>query len=108
MPDVKRLKTITVRKDGTIEFIYDDDLKGFIDDNKEKKVFRASHVEPNENGDWYADLSPINGPKLTGFKTRQAALNAEVAWIQNNYLRQNNENISVRVDEGSQQEQGSV
>lgn len=102
----KKLKTVTIRKDGVIEFIYDDDLKGFIDDSEEKKVFRASHVEPDGTGDWWADLSPINGPKLGPFSKRQDALDAEVNWIQNNYLRQgNNEDISIR-REGS--EQGSV
>ena len=25
-------------------------------------ISRASHVEPDEHGQWWADMSPVNGP----------------------------------------------
>jgi len=106
MAEIKKLKTITIRKDATIEFIYDDDLKCFIDTNTGTKIFRASHVEPDENGKWFADLGPVKGPKLTGFNTRAEALNAEVKWLQQNYLRQGIKDENS--NSGSEAEQGSV
>lgn len=42
---------------------------------------RASHVEPDANGDWYADMSPISGPQLGPFPKRSSALNAERSWL---------------------------
>ena len=43
-------------------------------------IRRASLVEPDESGAWWADLSPSGGPNLGPFATRTEALNAEVAW----------------------------
>lgn len=45
-------------------------------------IRRASHVEPNVDGSWCADLQPVGGPKLGPFDKRSAALAAEVAWLQ--------------------------
>jgi hypothetical protein len=33
-------------------------------------IQRASHVEPDEYGDWWADMSPIQGPRLGPFPRR--------------------------------------
>ena len=51
-------------------------------------VRRASHVEPDGAGGWSADLSPVGGPVLTGFHHRSEALAAEVAWLEQHWLRQ--------------------
>jgi hypothetical protein len=49
------------------------------------KISRASHVEPNEKGRWFADMAPVGGPRLDnngkGYGTRSAALRAEVEWL---------------------------
>jgi len=37
-------------------------------------IQRASHVEPDPQGRWFADLSPVNGPLLGSFDRRSAAL----------------------------------
>ncbi len=37
-------------------------------------IQRASHVEPDTNGRWFADLSPSNGPLLGPFERRSDAL----------------------------------
>jgi hypothetical protein len=47
---------------------------------------RASHVEPAEGGGWYADLSPVGGPLLKGFRLRSEALAAEVHWLEVHWL----------------------
>ena len=42
-------------------------------------IRRASHVEPAGDGQWWADLSPVRGPKLGPFALRSDALAAETA-----------------------------
>jgi hypothetical protein len=76
----KRLKLIVER--GTIRAIYDDALTALMRGAK-VKIARASHVEPNDNGFclWSADMSPVGGPKLLGFRTRQEALDAEREYL---------------------------
>lgn len=49
-------------------------------------IARVSHVEPDQNGDWFADLAPLAGPHLGPFKLRSEALTAEVAWLEANWL----------------------
>jgi hypothetical protein len=49
-------------------------------------VRRASHVEPNAEGNWFADLSPVNGPCLGPFRRRSEALEAERRWLEDNWL----------------------
>ncbi len=44
-------------------------------------IQRASHVEPDANGRWFADLSPSHGPLLGPFERRSDALEAEVVWL---------------------------
>ena len=50
------------------------------------EIQRASHVEPDANGQWWADLSPVNGPKLGPFTQRSAALAAEHAWLADHWM----------------------
>ena len=71
---------IIISPAGQIRFIYSDDLIGLIQEG-EARTRRASHVEPDESG-WSADLSPVGGPKLGPFATRDEALKAEVAWLE--------------------------
>lgn len=49
-------------------------------------INRASHVEPDDEGQWWADLSPVTGPKLGPYELRSQALEAEVAWLNTNRL----------------------
>jgi hypothetical protein len=44
-------------------------------------ICRASHVEPDERGQWFADLAPVAGPCLGPFACRSQALAAEEAWL---------------------------
>jgi hypothetical protein len=50
-------------------------------------IARGSHVEPDQTGDWFADLAPVAGPRLGPFKLRSEALAAEVAWLEANWLQ---------------------
>jgi hypothetical protein len=49
-------------------------------------IIRASHVEPDAQGFWIADLSPVHGPSLGPFALRSEALAAEVAWLEGHRL----------------------
>jgi hypothetical protein len=49
-------------------------------------IRRASHVEPDEQGCWWADLSPVGGPVLGPFDRRGAALAAEEQWLDSHWL----------------------
>ena len=49
-------------------------------------INRASHVEPDSDGQWWADLQPIQGPKLGPFYRRSQALEAETAWLDSHWL----------------------
>lgn len=45
-------------------------------------VRRASHVEPDADGRWLADLEPVGGPRLGPYSLRSLALDAERAWLE--------------------------
>lgn len=44
-------------------------------------ITRASHVEPDHDGNWLADMGPVGGPVLEPFGSRSEALAAERAWL---------------------------
>ncbi len=71
-----------IRPDGTAVCVYGEDLD--IAALGDVQIRRASHVEPDASGRWWADLSPVGGPTLGPFYLRTAALNAEVSWLNEN------------------------
>ncbi len=72
---------IHVAPNGELRFIYNDELQPLLGLGQ-ATVQRASHVEPNNDGEWIADLSPVHGPTLGPFPLRQQALQAEIAWLE--------------------------
>lgn len=62
-----------------LRFIHQDDLAEAMQVGN-ATTFRASHVEPGEDG-WNADLRPVNGPVLGPFTRRDTALQAEAKWL---------------------------
>ncbi len=50
-------------------------------------IRRASHVEPDCDGSWWADLSPVEGPRLGPFAQRSQALGAEQSWLERHWLK---------------------
>ena len=70
--------------DGTIRCVYGEAIRlqslGPLD------IQRASHVEPNPDGTWFADLSPVSGPQLENFPDRSSALKAEHDWLEHHWL----------------------
>jgi len=49
-------------------------------------IARASHVEPDAEGRWFADLSPVDGPRLGPFVRRSDALAQETSWLEAHWL----------------------
>ena len=49
-------------------------------------INRASRVEPDVDGCWYADLRPVSGPVLGPYSLRSDALAAEVDWLESHWL----------------------
>jgi len=49
-------------------------------------ISRASHVEPDQHGRWWADLSPVGGGILGPYTQRSAALDAEHEWLVRHWL----------------------
>ena len=45
------------------------------------QITRASHVEPDRDGFWWADMGPSGGPVLGPFRSRSEALQAEREWL---------------------------
>lgn len=75
---------IIIDPDGNVRCVYAEDIDlaalGKVD------VVRASRVEPDDRGAWWADLAPIDGPKLGPFARRSAALKAEANWLRLHWL----------------------
>src|SRR4051794_13845574 len=49
------------------------------------RIERSSHVEPDDQGRWWAEV--IDGPKMGPFPLRSEALAAEVAWLLKHRLK---------------------
>ena len=66
---------LVVGADGGVRCIYDE---GFdLRELGRLTITRASHVEPDSDGKWWADMGPVGGPVLGHFGTRGEALQAE-------------------------------
>ena len=75
---------IIVDPDGAVRCIYAEDID--LATLGEVDVVRASHVEPDSLGAWWADLAPVSGPKIGPFTRRSQALEAEAAWLAQHWL----------------------
>ena len=69
---------------GTVRCVYSETMD--LSQLGRLKISRGSHVEPDAIGDWYADLHPVNGPKLGPFSKRSEALAAETQWLCDHWL----------------------
>ena len=71
---------LVVHPDGCVHCVYGEQMQlsslGLV------SISRASHVEPTQEGLWFADLSPVGGPRLDGFRRRSEALDAERRWLE--------------------------
>ena len=75
---------LVIDASGSMRCLYDESLP--LAELGRLAISRGSHVEPNESGQWLADLSPVGGPQLGPFAARSAALDAEREWLELNWL----------------------
>ena len=70
---------LIVNADGGVKCIYDEalDLRAL----GKLQITRASHVEPDSDGNWWADMGLVEGPVLGPFGTRGEALGAVWGWL---------------------------
>ena len=79
---------LIIDRAGTVRCVYDEgvDLRAL----GQVHIVRASHVEPDDRGQWFADLSPVLGPTLGPFSLRSEALAAERRWLDDHWLTESN------------------
>lgn len=68
-----------ISQGGTVRCLYDEAID--LAELGPLQITRASHVEPDQQGQWWADMLPAGGPKLGPFEKRSEALGAEREWI---------------------------
>ncbi len=75
---------LVIQPDGSVRCVYSETLDLHALGNL--NISRGSHVEPDPNGRWIADLSPVAGPRLGPFSKRSDALEAETEWLDHHWL----------------------
>ena len=70
---------LVVGLDGMARCIYDEALD--LREIGKLQITRASHVEPDAEGYWWADMGPVDGPVLGPYGNRTEALQAERSWL---------------------------
>jgi hypothetical protein len=70
---------LVVDAGGSVRCIYDEALD--LREIGKLQITRASHVEPDAEGSWWADMGPVDGPVLGPFTSRSEALGAERGWL---------------------------
>lgn len=75
---------LIIRPDGFSHCVYEEviDLEAL----GQLTIRRGSHVEPDDEGFWWADLAPVNGPRLGPYLLRSQALDAERKWLEAHWL----------------------
>jgi len=77
---------LVVDAGGDVRCIYDEALD--LREIGTLKITRASHVDPDAEGNWWADMGPSGGPVLGPFRSRSEALGAEREWLLLNARRE--------------------
>lgn len=75
---------LLVTPTGGIRCVYGEELN--LHQLGRLSIQRGSHVEPSSDGQWTADLAPVNGPILGPFSSRAEALTAEQTWLLEHWL----------------------
>jgi len=79
-----RAMQLVVEPGGAVRCIYGEEID--LAALGSPTISRASHVEPDQQGRWLADLSPVAGPVLGPFDVRSEALAAEHSWLETHWL----------------------
>ena len=65
--------------EGDVRCVYGEELD--LREIGKLQITRASHVEPDRDGFWWADMGPVEGPVLGPYGSRTEALEAERGWL---------------------------
>jgi hypothetical protein len=71
---------LAIEPDGTIRCLYSETID--LAELGTLTIRRASHVEPDAGGRWWADLAPVGGPRFGPFERRSQALESERMWLE--------------------------
>jgi hypothetical protein len=85
MTSVTTEMELVVDAGGNVRCIYGEELD--LREIGKLQITRASHVEPDRDGFWWADMGPVGGPVLGPFKNRTEALQAETAQLSEALLK---------------------
>jgi hypothetical protein len=80
----EELVQLIIRPDGQVRTLYDEAID--LNALGSSVIMRASNVEPDDQGRWWADLGPVHGPRLGPFTFRSEALLAERLWLEDHWL----------------------
>ena len=70
---------LVVDAGGDVRCVYGEELD--LREIGKLQITRASYVEPDRDGFWWADMGPSGGPVLGPFRSRSEALVAEREWL---------------------------
>ncbi len=70
---------LVVDAGGDVRCVYGEELD--LREFGKLQITRASHVEPDRDGNWWADMGPVEGPVLGPYGNRSEALGAEREWL---------------------------
>ena len=70
---------LVVDAGGDVRCIYGEELD--LRELGKLQITRASHVEPDRDGFWWADMGPSGGPLRGPYGSRSEALEAEREWL---------------------------
>jgi hypothetical protein len=70
---------LVVDSGGDVRCIYGEELD--LREIGKLQITRASHVDPDAAGYWWADMAPSGGPVLGPYGSRSEALGAEQEWL---------------------------
>ena len=83
---------LVVQSDGAVRCVYDEAIN--LSALGRVQITRGSHVEPDDDGRWFADLAVVDGPRLGPFGLRSEALKAERKWLESHWLPNRHENVT--------------
>jgi hypothetical protein len=91
---MEKLMQLVIDPHGDVRCVYSEEIE--LAALGQLVIRRGSHVEPDHDGRWWADLSPVSGPSLGPFARRTNALAAERDWLEHHWLVQPGQTVLAK------------